>query len=147
MGPMRHLYVNGSWVRSASGQPIDVINPATEEVIDQVPAGDPGDVEAAVAAARAAFPAWAAAAPAERGRLLAAAADLLKSRADQVAATITADMGAPIGLSLKVQTLMPAGVLASYAQLAETYAFDRPRVGNSLVVREPVGVVGAITPW
>jgi aldehyde dehydrogenase (NAD+) len=144
---MRHLYVNGSWVRSASGEPIDVINPATEEVIDQVPAGSPDDVEAAVAAARAAFPSWSVTAPSERARLLAAVADLLKGRADNVAATITADMGAPISLALKVQTLMPAGVLASYAQLAETYEFDRGRVGNSLVVREAAGVVGAITPW
>jgi aldehyde dehydrogenase (NAD+) len=144
---MRHLYVNGAWVPSSSGEGVDIVNPATEEVVDRVPAGSPNDVEAAVAAARAAFPDWSARPPAERAAYLAAAAGLLKERADQVAATIATDLGAPLQLALKVQTLMPAGVLASYADLLERYAFDAGKVGNSLIVREPVGVVGAITPW
>ncbi len=144
---MRHLYINGAWIPSSSGQGVDVINPATEEIVDRVPAGSPGDVEIAVAAARAAFPSWADTAPGERGKLLGAAADLVKERAEQIATTIATDMGAPFPIALKVQTLMPAGVLAGYAQLAESYDFDRARVGNSLIVREPVGVVGAITPW
>ncbi|GII55602.1 aldehyde dehydrogenase [Planotetraspora thailandica] len=144
---MRHLYVNGAWTPSASGEGIDVINPATEEVVDRVPSGWPGDVDAAVTAARAAFPSWSGTAPAERGKLLADAARLLEERAGQMAETIATDMGSPLRFALKVQTLMPAGVLASYAELAETYEFDEGKVGNSLVVREPVGVVGAITPW
>ncbi|WP_055478156.1 aldehyde dehydrogenase family protein [Sphaerimonospora mesophila] len=144
---MRHLYMNGAWVSSASGEGVDVVNPATEEIVDKVPAGSPGDVDAAVAAARAAFPPWSSTAPAERARLLAAAAGLLRERADRIAATIAADMGAPLALALKVQTLMPIGVLESYAELAGRYDFDAGRVGNSLIVREPVGVVGAITPW
>jgi aldehyde dehydrogenase (NAD+) len=144
---MRHLYVNGAWIPSASGEGIDVVNPATEEVIETVPAGWPGDVDVAVTAARAAFPSWSGTAPAERAKFLAAAAGLLEERAKDVAATIAADMGSPLGFALKVQTLMPAGVLASYGDLAEGYAFDAGRVGNSQVVREPVGVVGAITPW
>ncbi|MEV4061201.1 aldehyde dehydrogenase family protein [Nonomuraea dietziae] len=143
---MRHLYINGAWTASVSGEGIDVVNPATEETIDRVPAGAPDDVEAAVLFARAAFPAWAATAPAERSKLLAAAADLLKERAESVARTIATDMGAPYGFALKVQTLMPAGVLASYAQLAESYPREA-RVGNSVVVKEPAGVVAAITPW
>ncbi|GII03780.1 aldehyde dehydrogenase family protein [Planobispora takensis] len=144
---MRHLYLNGAWQASASGESIDVVNPATEELIDRVPAGSPADVEAAVAAARAALPMWSATAPAERGKLLAAAADLLHERADQIARIVSTDMGAPYGLATKVQTLMPAGVLASYASLTETYDFDTKRIGSSWVLREPVGVVGAITPW
>ncbi|MFF3440065.1 aldehyde dehydrogenase family protein [Streptosporangium sp. NPDC002721] len=144
---MRHLYLNGAWQPSASAESIDVINPATEELIDRVPAGSPADVEAAVAAARAAFPSWSATAPAERGRILAAAADLIRERSDQIARIIATDMGAPYGLAMKVQTLMPAGVLASYAQLAGTYDFEGGQVGNSRVFREPVGVVAAITPW
>ncbi|GIH71739.1 aldehyde dehydrogenase family protein [Sphaerimonospora thailandensis] len=144
---MRHLYLNGAWVPSASGESVDVVNPTTEEVVDRVPAGSPGDVEAAVSAARAAFPWWSSAAPAERARFLSAAAGLLRERADDIAATIATDMGAPLALALKVQTLMPVGVLESYAELAGRYAFDAGRVGNSLIVREPVGVVGAITPW
>ncbi|GAA0387791.1 aldehyde dehydrogenase family protein [Microbispora corallina] len=144
---MRQLFVNGAWVPSSSGEGIDVVNPATEEVVDRVPAGTPADVEAAVAAARAAFPSWSATSPSERAGRLAAAAGLLKERAGDVAATIATDMGAPLALALKVQTLMPAGVLASYAELLGRYEFDAGKVGNSMIVREPVGVVGAITPW
>ncbi|WP_433421554.1 aldehyde dehydrogenase family protein [Microtetraspora malaysiensis] len=144
---MRQLYVNGVWLSSTSGEGVDVVNPTTEEIIDRVPAGSPADVEPAVAAARAAFPSWSRTAPAERGKLLAAAAGLLRERAEEIARTITTDLGAPYPVALQVQTLMPAGVLESYARLAEEYDFDRGRVGDSLVVKEPVGVVGAITPW
>ncbi|GAA3118088.1 aldehyde dehydrogenase family protein [Planomonospora alba] len=144
---MRHLYLNGAWQPSASGESIDVVNPATEELTDRVPAGSPDDVEAAVAAARAALPAWSGTAPAERGKVLAAAAALIRERSDQIARIISTDMGAPYGLATKVQTLMPAQVLDSYAHLAETYDFDARRIGNSRILREPVGVVGAITPW
>ncbi|WP_206184820.1 aldehyde dehydrogenase family protein [Thermoactinospora rubra] len=143
---MRQLYVNGAWTASASGEGVDVVNPATEAVIDRVPAGSASDVDAAARAARAAFPSWSGTAPADRAKLLAAAADLIRQRAPELARTIATDMGAPYGFALKVQTLMPAGVLASYAQLAESHPRER-RVGNSLVVKEPVGVVGAITPW
>src|SRR3954454_24917340 len=108
---MRHLFVHGAWVPSASREAVDVVNPATEETIDQVPAGSPDDVEAAVAAARAAFPSWSATAPSERGKILAAAAPLMQEGAREIAATIATDMGAPLGLALKVQTLMPAGVM------------------------------------
>jgi len=144
---MRELYVNGRWTPSGSAEAVEVVNPTTEEIIDRVPAGTPDDVEAAVAAARAAFPAWAATAPAERGKVLAAAAGVLKERADAIARIIATDMGAPLPLALKVQTLMPAEVMAFYARLAESYDFDGARVGNSRILREPAGVVGAITPW
>jgi aldehyde dehydrogenase (NAD+) len=143
---MRRLYIDGSWTASVSGEGIDVVNPATEEVIDRVPAGAPDDVEAAVAAARRAFPSWSAMDPAERAKLLAAAAQLVERRADDFARTIATDMGSPLGFARKVQTLMPAGVLASYARLAEHHPRES-RTGNSLVVKEPVGVVAAITPW
>lgn len=143
---MRQLYIGGAWTASASGEAIEVVNPATEEIIDRVPAGAPDDVEVAVRAARRAFPSWSATAPAERGKLLAAAADLLKERADDLARIIATDVGSPLGFALKVQTLMPAGVLASYAQLAESHPREQ-RVGNSLVLKEPAGVVAAITPW
>ncbi|MFI6297056.1 aldehyde dehydrogenase family protein [Nonomuraea sp. NPDC050790] len=143
---MRQLYIGGAWTASASGEAIEVVNPATEEIIDRVPAGAPDDVEAAVRAARTAFPSWSATGPGERGKLLAAAADLLTERAGEIARTIATDMGAPLGFALKVQTLMPAGVLAGYAELAETHPREE-RVGNSLIVKEPVGVVAAITPW
>ncbi|TDE49979.1 aldehyde dehydrogenase family protein [Nonomuraea mesophila] len=143
---MRQLYIGGSWSSSQSDESIEVANPATEEIIDNVPAGSPGDVESAVRAARTAFPRWSETAAAERGKLLGDAAELLKQRADEIAKTIATDMGAPLGFALKVQTLMPATVLASYARLAESHPRES-RVGNSLVLKEPVGVVAAITPW
>ncbi|MEU4228942.1 aldehyde dehydrogenase family protein [Nonomuraea sp. NPDC026600] len=143
---MRQLYIGGAWTASVSGEPIEVVNPATEQIIDRVPAGAPEDVEAAVRAARGAFPSWSATPAAERGKLLAAVAELLTERAGDIAKTIATDMGSPLGFALKVQTLMPAGVLAAYARLAESHPRES-RVGNSLVVKEPVGVVAAITPW
>ncbi|MFI6478917.1 aldehyde dehydrogenase family protein [Nonomuraea sp. NPDC050663] len=143
---MRQLYINGTWTASVSGEGIDVVNPATEEIIDRVPAGAPGDVDAAASAARAAFRSWSGTAAEERGKLLATASDLLRQRADDIARVIATDMGAPYGFALKVQTLLPATVLAGYAHLAESHPRER-RVGNSLILKEPVGVVGAITPW
>ncbi|MET7330182.1 aldehyde dehydrogenase family protein [Nonomuraea sp. NPDC005650] len=143
---MRQLYIGGSWTASASDESIDVVNPATEEIVDRVPAGSPDDVEAAAGAARKAFPGWSETAASERGKLLGDAAELLKQRSEEIAKTIATDMGAPLGFARKVQTLMPAGVLSSYAQLAESHPRES-RVGNSMVVKEPVGVVAAITPW
>ncbi|MFI7635250.1 aldehyde dehydrogenase family protein [Nonomuraea sp. NPDC049400] len=143
---MRQLYIGGSWTASASDESIEVVNPATEEIIDRVPAGSPDDVEAAAAAARRAFPGWADMAAAERGKLLGDAAELLKQRSEEIAKTIATDMGSPLGFALKVQTLMPATVLSSYAQMAESYPRES-RIGNSMVVKEPIGVVAAITPW
>lgn len=143
---MRQLYIGGSWTASASDEPVEVVNPATEEIIDRVPAGSPDDVEAAASAARTAFPEWSRTPAAERGKLLGDAAELLKQRSDEVAKTIATDMGAPLAFALRVQTLMPASVLASYAELAGSYPRES-RVGNSLVVKEPIGVVAAITPW
>jgi aldehyde dehydrogenase (NAD+) len=143
---MRQLYIGGGWAASASGEPIEVVNPATEEIVDRVPNGTAEDVDAAVRAARRAFPSWSATPAAERGKLLGAAAELLRSRAGDVARTIATDMGSPLAFALRVQTLMPAGVLASFAELAESHPRES-RVGNSLVLKEPVGVVAAITPW
>ena len=144
---MRRNYINGRWTPSASDAGIDVINPATEEVIDRVPAGDPADADLAVAAARAAFGGWAATPVPERARHLDAARQLLQERADSVAAAICADMGSPLSFARNVQVGTPLAVLASYVDLLAAYDFGGERVGNSLIVREPAGVVGAITPW
>jgi aldehyde dehydrogenase (NAD+) len=147
MVPMRENYIGGRWTPSASDRSIDVINPATEAVIDQVPAGDPADVDQAVAAARSAFGAWSTTPPADRARFLEAAADLLDERSAAVAAAITGDMGSPITFARRVQVGTPLAVLRSYVELLASYDFGGERVGNSLIVREPAGVVGAITPW
>ena len=144
---MRRNYVAGTWVPSASDEAVDVINPATEEVIAQVPAGHPADVDAAVEAARAAFGGWAATPVAERARYLEAIRQLLEDRAGPLAEVITADLGAPLAFSRDEQVGTPIAVLASYVELLGSYNFGGDRVGNSLIVREPAGVAGAITPW
>ena len=144
---MHDNYIGGAWVPSASRTAIDVVNPATEQVIGQVPAGDPADVDAAVAAARKAFPGWAATPAAERAGFLDAARGLLAERADDIAATIAADMGSPLAFARKVQVDLPLSVLASYVELLGCYDFGGERTGNSLIVREPAGVAGMITPW
>jgi aldehyde dehydrogenase (NAD+) len=141
------IYVGGVWADSASGETIDVVNPSTEQLIDRIPAGSPADVDRAVAEAARAFPAWAATTPAERARYLEAILRELTARQEEIARTITADLGAPLSLSTRVHTGVPMAVLRGYVELLGTYEFDGPEIGNSLVVREPVGVVGAITPW
>ncbi|WP_327108102.1 aldehyde dehydrogenase family protein [Nonomuraea glycinis] len=125
---------------------IDVVNPATGEVIAQVPAGTTVDVDHAVAAANAAFAGWAATDPAERAQVVGRIADGLRGRTEEIAATITSEMGAPITLSRTAQVAFPVAVAASFAALAPDFAWTE-QIGNSLVVREPIGVIGAITPW
>jgi aldehyde dehydrogenase (NAD+) len=158
------LFIGGRWVPPAAGgdvsdgpdQPdtqdrpgggrIDVLDPATEKVIGQVPAGTARDVDAAVRAARAALPGWAATPPERRAAVLAAARDLMAERRLDIAATVTAELGAPPAFAAAVHTDMPTAVLGSFAELAAEHPFEE-RIGTSRVLHEPVGVVGAITPW
>jgi aldehyde dehydrogenase (NAD+) len=140
------MYIDGAWVASTGSDTIDVVNPTTEQVIATVPAGTVADVDRAVAAARRAFPSWAATSPDERSKYLSRLQEALTARADEVAAAITADMGAPKKIAQAVQTGLPITTLGAYASLLTTYDFEE-QIGNSLVVREPIGVVGAITPW
>jgi aldehyde dehydrogenase (NAD+) len=147
MATMRSNYINGAWAQSAGNDGIDVVNPASRAVIDRVPAGHREDVDAAVRAARDAFGRWSVTPAAERAQRLDAARQLLEERADAVAAIISADMGSPLAFARKVQVGTPLAVLASFADLLAGYDFGGERIGNALVVREPAGVVGAITPW
>ncbi|MFI0258013.1 aldehyde dehydrogenase family protein [Streptomyces sp. NPDC017056] len=140
------MYIDGSWRPAAGPDAIDVVNPADERVIATVPAGTAQDVDAAVRAARAALPAWARTAPAERAARLAALRDQLAARAEEIAATVTAELGAPLAFSKAVHAGVPVAVAGSYAELAASYTFEE-KIGNSTVLHEPVGVVGAITPW
>lgn len=141
------MYIGGEW-RDGAGTDtgIAVVNPADEQLIATVPAGTAEDIDTAVRAARAALPGWAATEPAERGARLAALRDILVARKDEIAETVTAELGSPLPFSQRVQVGLPILVTGSYAELAATYAFEE-KVGNSTVCLEPVGVVGAITPW
>jgi aldehyde dehydrogenase (NAD+) len=140
------MYIGGDWRPAVGQDTIPVVNPADEQVIGHVPAGTAADVDAAVSAARAAFPGWAATGQAERAALLGALRDGLAARKDEIAATVTAELGAPPALAEAVHAGLPILVAGTYAELAATYAFEE-KVGNSTVYAEPVGVVGAITPW
>ncbi|MGW0932142.1 aldehyde dehydrogenase family protein [Streptomyces sp. NPDC002644] len=140
------MYIDGAWRAAVGPDTIAVLNPADEQVIAQVPAGSAEDVDAAVRAARAALPGWAATPPAERAARLTALRDVLVARKDEVAETVTAELGAPLPFSQKVHAASPIAVCGSYAELAATFPFEE-KVGNSTVYQEPIGVVAAITPW
>ncbi|WP_419993685.1 aldehyde dehydrogenase family protein [Streptomyces boninensis] len=140
------LFINGEWRPAAGEDVIEVINPADEQPLATVPAGSAQDVDDAVRAARAAFPGWAATPPAQRAELLANLRDQLAARADEIAETVSAELGSPLVFSQKVHAGLPVLVAGSYAELAASYPFEE-KIGNSTVLREPLGVVGAITPW
>ncbi|GAA2229206.1 aldehyde dehydrogenase family protein [Streptomyces indiaensis] len=140
------MYIDGAWRPAAGPDVIEVVNPVDEQVIGTVPAGTAQDVDNAVRAARAALPGWAATPPAERAARLAALRDVLVARADEIAETVTAELGSPLKFSQAVHAGVPIAVAGSYAELAATYAFEE-KTGNSVVHQEPVGVVAAITPW
>ncbi|MEU6806279.1 aldehyde dehydrogenase family protein [Streptomyces neyagawaensis] len=140
------MYIGGDWRPAAGTDTIEVVNPVDEQVIDRVPAGTAEDVDAAVRAARAALPGWAATPPAERGAVIGRLRDALAARREEIAETVTAELGSPLPFSQKVHADLPITVAGSYAELAATHAFEE-KVGNSTVFHEPIGVVGAITPW
>src|ERR1019366_9376175 len=124
----------------------DVVNASTEEVMGRIPAGNAADVDRAVRSARAAFDPWSRTPPAERaGYLLKIQAGIV-ARTKEIAETIAAEVGMPLALSTAIQAGLPTVTFGSAAQIATSYPFEE-QIGNSLVVREPVGVVGCITPW
>src|ERR1700728_3934659 len=140
------VYINGGWVPSTGEGTLDVIDSATEEGFATIPEGPPEDVDKAVEAAAAAFPGWAATSREERGKLLTRIGEALAARNDEIATVISHEVGMPMTLSGSIQVGLPAGAFADAAHAAEAFAWEE-EIGNSLVVREPVGVVGAITPW
>ena len=140
------LYIDGAWVPSTGTGTIEVFDSNTEEPIGTIPEGTAEDVDRAVNAAAAAFESWSGVSHEERAKLLARAAEGLAARTDELAETISKEVGMPIGLSKIIQVGLPTGVFADMAKEVTEFTWER-EVGNSLVVREPVGVVGAITPW
>ncbi len=141
------VYIGGEWVPSDGQGRIEVLNPATEQVIAVVAEGTASDVDRAVRAARAALPGWSALAAAERADYLQRTAETLAARTEELARLVSQDMGMPVELAKAVQIGLPTFNFGHFAELARTFAFEGPEVGNSLIVREPVGVVGCITPW
>jgi aldehyde dehydrogenase (NAD+) len=140
------LYIDGAWVPSEGTGTIDVFDSTDGSVIGRIPEGTAADVDRAVAAARAAFDEWARKTPEERAKACTRIAEGLGARTDEIATTVTREAGMPKYLSTIVQAGLPINSFSHAAAVAEGYQYEET-VGNSLVVKEPVGVVGCITPW
>lgn len=139
-------YIDGKWAVSSGTTRIPVINPANDEVIAEVVAGTAADVDAAVSAARAAFGAWSVTPVGERADYLAAIAGKMAERAEDLARTISSEMGCPISISRAIQLGLPLNSFAEAANIVREYEFESEYRGST-IVREPFGVLGAITPW
>jgi aldehyde dehydrogenase (NAD+) len=140
------LYIDGSWVASDGSDTIDVIDASTEEVMGHIPAGTPGDVDRAVEAADRAFEAWSQTPAEERGKYVQRIAEGLEARQQEIAETIAGEVGMPVTMSAMIQAGLPIANFKNMVEILGDYEFEQ-QLGNSLVVKEPVGVVGAITPW
>ena len=140
------FYIGGQWVEPATANPLDVINPATEEVAGRINLGSAADVDRAVAAAKAAFPAFSRTSVKERIELMGAIAAEYQKRFNDVAAAITEEMGAPAWLSNQAQAAIGIGHIATAIEVLKNYKFDELN-GTTLITREPIGVCAFITPW
>ncbi len=146
MTDFTRFYIDGEWVAPLQPRPFDVINPATEEPVAQISLGSAGDVDRAVAAAKAAFPAFSRTSKAERITLLQKIVDAYKARYDELAQTITKEMGAPAWLSSRAQAATGLAHLNQMIAILKDFSFESVR-GTTLIAKEPVGVCGFITPW
>ena len=148
--PNTELHIAGKWQPAAAGETIDVINPATEDVIGTVAHARKADLDAALAAAEAGFKAWKTVPAFDRYKVMRKAADLVRARADEIATAMTMEQGKPIG-EAKIETMFGADIIDWFAEEARR-AYGRvipARMGGQqmLVVKEPVGPVAAFTPW
>ena len=139
-------YINGQWQAATSKEHFEVHDASTEEVMATVPQGTTEEASQAVLAARAAFPAWAALSVEERCQYIDKIVAGLKARTDEMATAIAREVGMPIKMAKMIQVGGPVFNWGNAAKVARAYHYEE-KVGNSLVVREPIGVVGCITPW
>ena len=140
------IYIGGEWVPSTGTGTLEVINSTTEQVMGSIPEGTAEDVERAVAAARAAFAGWSATSVEERAEWMGRIAAALGERMPEIADLIAREVGMPIKLSHMIQAGLPTMSFGSMPEVMASMTWEE-EIGNSLIVREPVGVVGAITPW
>ncbi|MEA2403724.1 MAG: aldehyde dehydrogenase [Thermoleophilaceae bacterium] len=140
------LYIGGEWVEPSGGGTIDVIDATTEQMMGSVPEGDAADLDRAVAAARAAFEGWSQTPLEERVAACQAIAQGLSARSEEIAALVAREVGMPMPLSVMIQAGLPTMSFAAIPEVVRDTVWEE-QVGNALVVREPVGVVGCITPW
>jgi aldehyde dehydrogenase (NAD+) len=140
------FYIDGQWVDPISRNTLDVINPSTEEVICKIAVGNAADVDRAVAAAKKAFESFSQTSVEERIALLEKIIEVYKSRMGDIAATVSQEMGAPMGLANAAQAPAGLGHLMYTLNALKEFPFEE-QVGKNLIVREPIGVCGLITPW
>ncbi len=140
------IFIGGEWVEPGGSETIEVINSTTEEVMGSIPACTSEDADRAVRAAREAFDSWSQTSREERAGYLNAIAAGLGERSEEIAATISQELGMPLTLSQIIQAGLPTGQFAAMPSLMEEVAWEE-EIGNSRVLREPAGVLGAITPW
>ena len=140
------IYVGGKWVPASGKEKIEVVNPATEEIIGTVPVGLEKDVDDAISAARSAFPSWSKSSIEERQGYLNAISAAISERGDEIAEVITSEVGTPINYSKMAMVGTPRVVARSYAKILDSFEWEE-ELRNSLIVKEPIGVVGMITPW
>ena len=143
-------YIDGQWVASIDGREMAVEDPSTEEKIATITLGGDADADAAVAAARSAFPGWANTEPEARIAALERLMDIYKERAGEMAQAISHEMGAPIALAKTAQVGAGAGHLKNTIRTARGFAFERPlgdHAPGNMIFYEPVGVCALITPW
>ena len=146
----RKFYIDGAWVEPAAARDLDVIDPSTEETVAVISLGDQADTDAAVAAAKRAFPAWAATSPADRLALVEKILAVYQTRTDDMAWAISREMGAPIDMALKSQAASGTYHISTFIDAFRDFQFVRPlgdHAPSTMVSWEPVGVVGLITPW
>jgi aldehyde dehydrogenase (NAD+) len=140
------FYINGQWVDPVEPKTLDVDNPATEQVSGKISLGSAADVDKAVDAARKAFTSWSQSSREERLDLLQAILAEYQKRADDLAAAVTEEMGAPASLASGPQVQLGLGHLVTAIDVLKNYQFEEQH-GSTLVVKEPIGVCGLITPW
>jgi len=140
------FYINGEWVDPIEPRAIEVINPATEEPVGRISLGNSADVDRAVMAARDAFATYSQTTKAERIALLEKVVACYQERLDDLAKTISLEMGAPMSLATSAQAPLGLLHLNSTLEVLRSYEFQRTH-GSSLIIREPIGVCGFITPW
>jgi aldehyde dehydrogenase (NAD+) len=140
------FYINGEWVKASSKDTLEVTTSGTGELYATVTAGTVEDANRAVEAAAAAFEGWSNTSPKERGEYLLRISEKLAEASDEIALAIANEVGMPLMLAKGIQVGLPTMTFADNAQRAMDFVWEE-EVGNSTLVREPVGVVAAITPW
>ena len=146
---LRLFHIGGTWVAPREGQDFTLIDPSTEEPVGVVALGGKADVEAAVAAARAAFPAWSATPPAERRAALVRLLEAYDARAEDLAQAVSREMGAPIDWARRAQVPAGARNIGPLIDALEDFAFEHPfpPAPTTRILHDPVGVCALITPW